>query len=184
MKIISGEFRGRVIKGYDIDGTRPTMDRVKESLFAIIQNYIKNATVLDLFAGTGNLGFEAISNGAKFCYFNDNNIKCTKLINNIKETLNITSKCMIFNMNYKAALKYFVNNNIKLDIIFLDPPYKMEILDDIIAFIKNNDLIEKNGLIVCEVDNLYLNNNYYEKIKEKKYGSKYIVIYKNSLIND
>ena len=59
----------------------------------------------------------------------------------------------------------------------------MEVLNEIIKFIKENDLIENNGLIVCEVDNLYLDINYFEKIKEKKYGSKYIVIYKNSLIN-
>ena len=183
MKIISGEFKGKVIKGYDICGTRPTMDRVKESLFGTIQNYVANSIVLDLFAGTGNLGFESLSNRAKFCYFNDSNIKCTKLIKNISDSLNISTKCMILNMNYKTALKYFVNNNIKFNIIFLDPPYKMEVLNEIIKFIKENDLIENNGLIVCEVDNLYLDINYFEKIKEKKYGSKYIVIYKNSLIN-
>ena len=183
MRIISGDFKGKTIKGYDIDGTRPTMDRVKESLFASIQDYISDATVLDLFAGTGNLGLEALSNRAKFCYFNDINIKCIKLIENFTKSLNISSKCKILNMNYKTALKYFKNNNIKFNIIFLDPPYKMEILNEIIEYIKGNDLIERNGLIVCEIDNLYLNIGYLEKIKEKKYGSKYIVIYKNSLIN-
>lgn len=183
MRIISGDFKGKTIKGYDIDGTRPTMDRVKESLFASIQDYIGDATVLDLFAGTGNLGLEALSNRAKFCYFNDINIKCIKLIENFTKSLNISSKCKILNMNYKTALKYFKNNNIKFNIIFLDPPYKMEILNEIIEYIKGNDLIERNGLIVCEIDNLYLNIDYLEKIKEKKYGSKYIVIYKNSLIN-
>ena len=183
MKIISGEFKGRVIKGYDIDGTRPTMDRVKESLFGSIQGYINDSIVLDLFAGTGNLGFEALSNGAKFCYFNDINIKCIKLIKNIANNLNVLSKSLILNLNYKNALKYFNNNNIKFDIIFLDPPYKMEILNELINYIKENNLINKNGLIVCEVDNLYLDINCYEKLKEKKYGSKYIIIYKNSLIN-
>ena len=182
MKIISGEFKGRTIKGYDIDGTRPTMDRVKESLFGSIQNYISDSIVLDLFAGTGNLGLEALSNRAKYCYFNDINIKCTKFIQNIVKELNISDRCKILNMNYKNALKYFVNNNIKFDIIFLDPPYKMEILNEIINYIKENDLIKPNGLIVCEIDNLYLDIDYYEKIKEKKYGSKYIVIYKNTLL--
>ena len=71
MKVISGLLKGRNILGYDIDGTRPTMDRVKESLFAMIQDYIKDSTVLDLFAGSGSLGIEAISNGAKTCYFID-----------------------------------------------------------------------------------------------------------------
>ena len=78
MKIISGTLKGRNIKGYNLEGTRPTMDRVKESLFAIIQNKIKDSIVLDLFSGSGNLGIEAISNGAKLCYFNDMNRECIK----------------------------------------------------------------------------------------------------------
>ena len=71
MKVISGLLKGRNIEGFDIEGTRPTMDRVKESLFSSIQDYIPDAVCLDLFAGSGNLGFEAISNGCKYCYFND-----------------------------------------------------------------------------------------------------------------
>ena len=80
MKVISGFLRGREIKGYTIDGTRPTMDRVKESMFAIVQDYIKDSVCLDLFAGTGNLGIEAISNGAKKVYFNDRNKVAVKMI--------------------------------------------------------------------------------------------------------
>ena len=72
MRVISGFLKGRNIKGFDIDGTRPTMDRVKESIFSTIQNYIDDAIVLDLFSGSGNLGIEAISNGCKTCYFVDN----------------------------------------------------------------------------------------------------------------
>lgn len=181
MKIISGEFKGRTIKGFDIDGTRPTMDRVKESLFGTIQNYVPNSICLDLFAGTGNLGFEALSNRAEFCYFNDVNIKCIKYINSVIKELNLDNKTKVLNMNYKKALNYFKDNNIKFDLIFLDPPYKMDILNEVVSFIKENNLINNNGLIICEVDNLYLNIDYYDKIKEKKYGSKYIVIYKNNL---
>lgn len=181
MKIISGEFKGRVIKGYDIDGTRPTMDRVKESLFGTIQAYVPDSVCLDLFAGTGNLGFEALSNRANFCYFNDSNIKCVKLIENIIKELNLNDKAKVLNCNYKKALNYFKDNNIKFDLIFLDPPYKMDVLNDVIKFIKDNELINNNGLIICEVDNLYLDIDFYNKIKEKKYGSKYIVIYKNNL---
>ena len=78
MKVISGKYKGRKLDGFDIDGTRPTMDRVKESLFAIIQNYISESIVLDLFAGSGNLGIEALSEGAKYAYLVDKNIKCIK----------------------------------------------------------------------------------------------------------
>ena len=73
MKIISGSLKGRKIIGYDIEGTRPTMDRVRESLFAMIQNHLPNSIVLDLFAGCATLGLEALSNGSKLCYFNDIN---------------------------------------------------------------------------------------------------------------
>lgn len=181
MKIISGEFKGRVIKGYDIEGTRPTMDRVKESLFGSIQNYIKESVVLDLFAGTGNLGFEALSNGSKYCIFNDINRKCINCINKIVKELNLEDKTEILNLNYKKALSLFKENGKTFDIIFLDPPYKMDILNDIITYIKENNLLNKNGLIVCEIDSLYLDIDFYEKIKEKKYGNKYIIIYKNNL---
>lgn len=181
MKIISGEFKGRVIKGYDIDGTRPTMDRVKESLFGIIQNYVDDSTVLDLFAGTGNLGFESLSNGAKYCYFNDINPKCTLSINKMILELNLKNKTTVLNMNYKKALNKFIEEDIKFDLIFLDPPYKMENLNEVIDIIYKNNLLKKNGLVICEVDTLYLNVLVYEKIKERKYGNKYIIIYKNNL---
>ena len=181
LKIISGEFKGKTIKGFDIEGTRPTMDRVKESLFGTIQNYVSDSVCLDLFSGTGNLGFEALSNRAKYCYFNDLNIKCTKYINTVIKELNLEEKTKVLNLNYKKALNYFKENKIKFDLIFLDPPYKMDILNEVIDYIKENDLLNKNGLVICEVDNLYLDIIYYSKIKEKKYGSKYIVIYKNNL---
>ena len=79
MKIISGKYKGRVLEGFDIAGTRPTMDRVKESLFAMIQSYLEDATVLDLFAGSGNLGIEALSEGAKEIYLVDKNKKSCQI---------------------------------------------------------------------------------------------------------
>lgn len=181
MKIISGSLKGRNIKGYDIDGTRPTMDRVKESLFGIIQNYVCDSYVLDLFAGTGNLGFEAISNGAQFCYFNDLNKKCVALIENNILEFNIREQAKVLNFDYKDALVYFKNKNIKFDLIFLDPPYKKEVINEILKYIYDNSLLNTGGIVICESDSLYVDFALYEKIKEKKYGDKYIVIYKNNL---
>ena len=180
MKIISGKHKGKVIKGYDIVGTRPTMDRVKESLFAMIQDYVRDSCVLDLFSGTGNLGIEALSNGAKFCYFNDLNKKCVNLINKVLEEIKEENNSKVLNMDYKRALSYFKENSIKFDLVFLDPPYKNNVLNDVIKYIYDNDLLKKNGLVVCEVDDLYLNIDYLDKIREKKYGNKYIIIYKNT----
>lgn len=180
MKIISGSLKGRKIIGYDIDGTRPTMDRVRESLFSMIQNYLPNSVALDLFAGCATLGLEAISNGSKLCYFNDINKKCVhNLQKNVKD-FNITNNIIINNLDYKQALKLYKNQHIKFDLIFLDPPYHMECINEIIDFITNNNLLNEKGLIVCEVDHNYLGTfPRLTLIKEKKYGSKYILIYQN-----
>ena len=152
MKVISGKLKGRTIKGFDIEGTRPTMDRVKESLFAMIQNYLCESIVLDLFSGSGNLGIEAISNGCKLAYFNDYNKKCIKVIKENLDNFNITDNSIVTNMDYMEALKYYRNNNIKFDLIFLDPPYKEHIIDKIVKYVLDNDLLNNNGLIICETD--------------------------------
>ena len=109
MKIISGLYKGKEIKGYDIIGTRPTMNRVKESLFAMIQNYTKEAIVLDLFSGTGNYGIEAFSNGSKFVYCNDLNPKCTKVIKDNLNNCKIESNYEILNLDYNKCLDYLKN---------------------------------------------------------------------------
>ena len=179
MKIISGSLKGRIVKGYDIIGTRPTMQRVKESLFATIQNHINNSIVLDLFSGTGNYGIEAISNGSKFVYFNDLNPKCTKVIKDNLDTFKVTNNYQILNLDYMKCLEYLSNNKIKLDLIFLDPPYKEDYLNKILTFIDNNDLLNDKGLIICELINNNLVNNYqhFSLCKEKKYGDKKVIIY-------
>ena len=133
MRVISGIYKGRNLNGFDIEGTRPTMDRVKESMFASIQSYIKDSVVLDLFAGSGSLGIEALSNGCSICYFVDNNKIAIDTIN--KNTFDINNK-VILNKDYKSALEYFKNNNIKFDLILLDPPYKNNLLNDAIKYIE------------------------------------------------
>ena len=191
MKIISGKYKGRIIEGFNLDGTRPTMERVKESLFAMIQNYLDNSTVLDLFSGSGNLGIEALSEGiraiekialsegASFAYFVDSNIKATKTIKNNVQNIGITN-CEILNMDYQKALNYLHSKKQQVDIIFLDPPYKTNYIEKSINLIETLDLLAKGGLIICESDTLdrivYSPN--YEIIKDKKYGDKWVVILK------
>ena len=179
MKIISGTLKGRKIDNYNIEGTRPTMDRVKESVFASIQNELKNAIFLDLFAGTGNIGIEAISNGASICYFVDNNKIAIDNITNYINKFNIKSISHILNMDYNKALNYFIKNEIKFDIIYIDPPYKTNYINDIINTITNNNLLNNDGLLIIENTNTnIINKNNLEIIKEKKYGNKYITILK------
>jgi 16S rRNA (guanine(966)-N(2))-methyltransferase RsmD len=175
MRVISGKYKGKSLIGFDIDGTRPTMDRVKESLFGIIQNYVKDSTVLDLFGGSGSLGIEALSNGAKECYFFDNNIE---LINIIKKNTIDMNGVHIMKSDYKNSLELLKNSNIMFDIIFLDPPYKLNLINDCLDKIYQYNLLNKDGIIVCEYENENIATDKYELIKEKRYGSKNIKIYK------
>lgn len=176
MRIISGKYKGKNLIGFDINGTRPTMDRVKESLFSIIQNNIKDSVVLDLFAGSGSLGIEAISNGANSCYFVDNNIELINIIK--KNTVFIKENIKILKSDYKSALEMFKNSNIKFDLIFLDPPYKMNLINDSLGIIYKYNLLNDNGIIVCEYESENVYSDYFQLIKQKKYGSKKVSIYK------
>ena len=180
MKIISGTLKGRNILGYNIDGTRPTMDRVKESLFATIQDYLKDSVVLDLFAGSGNLGIESISNGAKYCYFIDNNKEAINTIKKNTENLNIKDRVHIILSDWKKSLNNFSNQNLKFDIIFVDPPYDYDVYEKILEKVITLNILNDNGLIILEHHNLKLRNNYshLNLYKEKKYGNKSVNIYK------
>ena len=156
---------------FTIEGTRPTMDRVKESLFAMIQANLNEAIVLDLFAGSGALGLEAISNGAKKCYLIDNNEEAIKTIKanstNIKEDLNI------IHTDYKKFLKQIDQ---KFDIIFLDPPYQSNQLNKALKIIEERDLLKEKGIVVCEYEKIPPITNL-KLLKEKNYGPKTIKIY-------
>lgn len=176
MRVISGKYKGRKLDGFDIDGTRPTMDRVKESIFGMIQSYIKDSIVLDLFAGSGALGIEALSNYSSFCYFIDNNKIAIDTLK--KNTINIDN-LSILKFDYKDALEYFKNNNIKFDIIFLDPPYKLNLINNCIDLIYKYDLLNDNGLIICESEGEIVDTMYYKLFKDKKYGSKIVKIFEN-----
>ena len=171
MRIISGKYKGKKLNGFTIEGTRPTMDRVKESLFAMIQTNLNEAIVLDLFAGSGALGLEAISNGAKKCYLIDNNEEAIKTIKsnstNIKEDLNI------IHTDYKKFLKQIDQ---KFDIIFLDPPYQSNQLNKALKIIEERDLLKEKGIVVCEYEKIHPITNL-KLLKEKNYGPKTIKIY-------
>ena len=177
MKIISGKYKGRNIEGHNLDGTRPTMERVKESLFAIIQNYLDGAVVLDLFSGSGNLGIEALSEGASFAYLVDYNKKASDTIKRNLNTIGIKD-AEVINLDYKKALNYLKDK--KIDLIFLDPPYKTDFIEQSIKLIDEYNILSNEGLIICENDSLdkivYPDN--YEVVKDRKYGDKWVVILK------
>ena len=134
MRVISGKYKGRKLDGFDIDGTRPTMDRVKESLFGTIQNYVKGADTLDLFAGSGSLGIEALSMGANKCWFVDNNKLVIDILN---KNLKGIDDANVMRNDYYEALNYFKKNNITFDLILLDPPYKLNLINKCIDRVKD-----------------------------------------------
>ena len=181
MKVISGFLRGRKIAGYDIEGTRPTMDRVKESLFGMIQDSIKDSLVLDLFAGSGQLGIEAISNGAKLCYFTDNNNEVIKVLNSNITNLGIKDKSKIILTDWKKFLNECHTKGMKFDIIFVDPPYDYQVYEKILEKVATLDLLNKDGIIILEHHNLKFEDKYQNLVlnKQRNYGNKSVNIYRN-----
>lgn len=172
MRVISGKYKGRKIDGFEINGTRPTMNRVKESLFGMIQNKLEDSICLDLFAGTGSLGIEAMSMNSKKCYFVEKNPEMIKILkNNIKGIENT----VVISGDYKKALKEFDE---QIDIVFLDPPYDDNLITPAIKLLKDYNLLKDSAYIICEYEKEKIDCNL-KIIKEKKYGNKNIRIYKN-----
>ena len=178
MRIISGYLKGKGLLGYNIPGTRPTMDRVKESMFASIQDYTDNATVLDLFCGSGSLGIEAISMNASSCYFVDNNKEIINILNKNIDNLKIKNKCQVLIKDYREALLYFKNNNIRFNIILVDAPYKLKVMEEVIELINKYNLLQEGGILVLEYSYDTLEDRYDNLMlyKNKKYGDKYVNI--------
>ena len=147
MRVISGTARGRRLKepaGFDI---RPTSDIVKESVFNIIQFDIEGRRVLDLFAGTGQFGIEALSRGAKSAVFVDSNRDAVKLIKTNLDICGFSGSASVIPQN---ALKYLENCD-SYDIIFLDPPYDTPLAGKTMAKIIEFDKLNTNGIIICEM---------------------------------
>jgi len=179
IRIISGKYKGKRLEGFDIEGTRPTQDRVKESVFSMIQEEVPNSTVLDLFAGTGNLGLEALSNGAKYAYFVDVSKEAIKKIKKNLESVP-ESDYKILEMDYKCALEKFKCENIRFSLVFLDPPYKDDTISSILNYLVDNSLLMEDATVICELEHDNLEESYknLELYKTKKYGYKIVKIYK------
>lgn len=179
MRVISGKYKRCELKGFNIDGIRPTMDKVKESIFGMIQGFIPESVCLDLFAGTGSLGIEALSNGAKYVYFID---EMKDAINIIKTNIDKIKdeNSTIIHSNYTSIIKKFNENNLKFDIIFIDPPYGKIKIKTVIDNIIKYDLLNEGGILVCEYEdeNLEEEYDYLKLIKYRKYGKTHISIYK------
>lgn len=181
MRIIAGKFRGRKLQEFDVETTRPTLDRIKEPLFSILMPYMENASVLDLFSGTGNLAIEAVSRGAKFAWLNDINKRALKvIIGNVRLTgcencVKITGK------DYIKCLKQIHEEEVKFDVIFLDPPYMMNCEQKLLELIVEYNILNKDGIIVLESDKrkeIEINIPELNLEDERTYGRVIIRLYK------
>ena len=152
MRVISGRARGTKLKTIGSMSTRPTLDRVKESLFNILQKDITEKNVLDLFAGSGALGIEALSRGANKAYFSDSNPEAVKVIKENLTKTRLIDYSKVYNMSYEKAITKMSNENVKIDIVFIDPPYRLGIAANSIKLIIQNDLLNENAIIVVETD--------------------------------
>lgn len=125
MRVISGSAKGTRLVTIENKSTRPTLDRVKENLFNIINLELLDSCVLDLFAGSGALAIEALSRGAKKAVLCDKSHECIRCIKQNLNKTNLQEKANIYNMDYKRCIKMLKNQ--KFTIIFIDPPYKLDI---------------------------------------------------------
>lgn len=152
MRIITGSARGIALATLEGENTRPTADRTKEALFSMIQFDIEGRRCLDLFAGSGQLGLEAISRGAEHCVFIDAAREAVEIIlANAKKT-KLFDRCRISTGSFDAFLKNAKGKE-AFDIIFLDPPYSAGYIPKALSLIADGDLLRAGGRIVCESDN-------------------------------
>ena len=180
MRVITGTARGVQLKTPDGQTTRPTADRVKEALFSIIQFDIPGSTVLDLFGGTGQLGIEALSRGAKNAVFVDaGDAACRLIKENLKRT-KLEQHGRVIRSDY---LDFLSHTSEQFDIVFLDPPYAEVFLENALKKITEIDILRSGGIMIAERPLgkvLSLDFTGYERSKDYKYGKTLLTIYRKA----
>ena len=179
MRIISGIRRGHKLHEFQGKDIRPTTDRVKEALFNLIQAYVPQARVLDMFAGSGALSFEALSRGAEEAVLLDCDKKSVELIKKNIDELKFSDICKVKEI---SCMDYAKTANEKFDIFFLDPPYNKGFIEPALSIIAERDLLSEDGIIVLESDDTDFKDDCcgLEMVKQRRYGRTYITIYKRA----
>jgi len=179
MRIIAGEFKGRQINAVKGDNTRPTTDKIKENVFNIMGQFFAGGHVLDLFAGSGNLGIEALSRGMDHAVFIDKNSNATRVIKDNISKLKLQDRTEIYRNDASKALTILAKKGIKFDLIFLDPPYGKFSITELLSVIIKNDLLNHDGLVMCEYGegmNVQYDVSSLKEIKHETYGTIEILI--------
>ena len=182
MRIISGTARGT--KLFTLEGleTRPTLDRVKEAIFNIIQSQIRDAVILDLFAGSGAIGLEMLSRGAKKAILCDKSKSAMEIIKKNIEKTHMAEKVKLYNLDFEKCIEKIKND--KFDIIYLDPPYNTDYIMKSLNKILDLELMNSNGLIILETDDEKriledIKNIKVKIVDKRKYGRATIIFLKS-----
>ena len=183
MRIIGGEFKGRSIDMPKGSGRiRPTSDKVREALFNIISERVANASILDLFAGSGALGIEALSRGGLRANFVDLSKDCTNAIKNNLNKLNIQKdRAVVFKEDALKAIKKLSNSKIRFNLIFLDPPYYGEWVKKCLIYLDKYDILNNSYMIICEhfkKDVVPEGVGRFKRALEKQYGDTVLTFYR------
>ena len=150
MRIITGKAKGIRLKTLEGDATRPTSERVKEAVFSMIQGDVEGREVLDIFAGSGQMGLEAVSRGAIHATMIDSSPLAVKIISENAEKTHLSSQCTIRRMEYMDFIRRNVGQ--KYDIVFLDPPYAAGFYRPALKSMLESDMLKTTSLIICESD--------------------------------
>lgn len=180
MRIITGSARGCNLTTLEGDTTRPTPAKVKEAVFSSIQFDIEGRRVLDLFAGSGQLGLEALSRGAEKATFVDATREATGIITANAQKTHLYAKSNVLCMDWKQYIKSAEGRN-KFDLVFLDPPYALHLLAQVTAALYDADLLADGALLICEDETGDLSQDVmvqarYSVVKESRYGRVHITI--------
>lgn len=151
MRIITGSARGIQLETIEGNATRPTADRVKEALFSMLQFDIEYRTVLDLFAGSGQLGLEALSRGAASAVFTDSSRECVDVILRNAAKTRLKDRCRVSVQDFKNYLNGNKGRE-KFHMIFLDPPYNTTCMKEALELIAKHGILGEGGVIACETD--------------------------------
>ncbi len=184
LRIIGGEFRHRRLAIPDAEVSRPTMDKVREAVFSSIREKVPNAVFLDLFAGSGAVGLEALSRGASFVYFNEKDGRVLKVLLKNAETFDPErSKTVIMRKDYLDALRFLSGKGRTFDIVYLDPPYAIKTNAATIAFLNQANLLNAGALVIAEQTDMPVAIAGFA-LKTHKYGRKFIGVYEREAATD
>lgn len=150
MRVVSGTCKGRALKAVPGTGTRPTTDKVKESIFNMIGPYFDGGLVLDLFAGSGGLGIEALSRGIDQAIFVDRDYQALQTVKANLALCKLSERAEVYKNDAERALKALIKRTLLFDFIMLDPPYKQQKLIELLEEIAKAKILHNHGYIVCE----------------------------------